>query len=65
MIPSIAAAELINRSQHLERAFLLARDEHARSVRLGTMRTLIGIFCCRAIEAGRNEIYLFQEYRLA
>ena len=58
MIPSIRAAEMVNESQHLERAFLYAREEHRREIEQGANRTWIGILCMRVIEARRNTIYL-------
>lgn len=63
-IPAQRCAELIYDSDITKRAFLHARDAREREIRKGTIQTLMNIFRCRAIEAERNEIYLFAEYSL-
>ena len=62
MIPSIAVARMINESQHLERSFLYAREEHRREIEQGAIRTWIGILCVRVIEVQRDTIYLFCDH---
>ena len=65
MIPEIPCARMIQNSMHgpLEQAYAKVLADHDREVRLGTIQTLMGIFRTRAIQAERDEIYLFDHYR--
>jgi len=62
-VPPVRCAEMIYDFDLTKRAFLHAKEEHRREVRKATIKTLIGIFCCRAIEAERDEIWLFDPYK--
>jgi hypothetical protein len=58
MIPSIRAAQMINESQHLERSFLWAREQHAEEVKAGARKLIRQILIFNAIDDFEDMIYL-------